>query len=66
VRTEQVKHCPCFDVEVDPLRGLHAAGICLATFWYLDSLHLGISAVSVAATYARAAAVSSAQLRNRY
>jgi len=47
-------------------RGLHAAWICLAQFPYLDSLHLGISPVSVAATYARAAPVSSAQLRNRY
>jgi hypothetical protein len=66
VRIEQAKRFPCFDVEVDPLHGLHAAWICLAQFPDLDSLHLGISPVSVAETYARADPVSSAQLRNRY
>jgi hypothetical protein len=66
IRTEQAKRFPCFDVEVDPVHGLDAAWICRAQFLYLDSLHLGISPVSVVATYARAAPVSSAQLRNRY
>jgi hypothetical protein len=66
VRTEQAQRLPCFEVEVDPIHGLDAALICLAQSLYLDSLHLGISPVSVVATYARAAPVSSAQLRNRY